>query len=227
LRVAVVLLVSTRHVATSFTVCHLSKGQQQKLQQERSGVSTFLTMDGPLVVIDKRRMTKRSFFVLNAMNNDNNKGEDNRISTSTTTTRTTTTFSTLVEDDDEEYNISIASAFDVQNAMDDPNAIVLDVRSVDEIIEQGHLQVDRQWIHAECTCSPGGWQQQDACPLLRVAAESLIPDKSTPVIVYSTTWGKRAALAKQILHQKGYTHVLNAGAFSNLGYLQIYKDANI
>mmetsp|Transcript_8106 Transcript_8106/g.10618 ORF Transcript_8106/g.10618 Transcript_8106/m.10618 type:complete len:128 (+) Transcript_8106:180-563(+) len=108
---------------------------------------------------------------------------------------------------------------DVQDAMDDPSAIVLDVRSVEEIVEKGHLQVDRQWVHAECS-------SQGSCPLLSVASESLIPQKSTPVIVYCGS-GECASLAKDLLERQGYLHVLNAGAFANLGYLQIYQDANI
>jgi phage shock protein E len=87
----------------------------------------------------------------------------------------------------------------------------LDVRRIDEILESGFLKTDRQWVHAQCTLTE--------CPLLDVAAESLIPDKHAPVVVYCAS-GKRADKAKELLESKGYVNVLNAGGLGDLGYLK-------
>jgi phage shock protein E len=104
-----------------------------------------------------------------------------------------------------------ASPQDVKGALADPKTTVLDVRRVDEILESGFLKSDRQWVHAQCTLTE--------CPLLAVAAESLIADKNAPVVVYCAS-GKRAAKAKEVLESKGYSNVLNAGGLGDLSYLK-------
>jgi phage shock protein E len=104
-----------------------------------------------------------------------------------------------------------ASPQDVKGALVNPKTTVLDVRRVDEILDNGFLKTDRQWVHAQCTPTE--------CPLLDVVAESLIPDKNAPVVVYCAS-GKRADKAKEVLESKGYTNVLNAGGLGDLGYLK-------
>jgi phage shock protein E len=107
---------------------------------------------------------------------------------------------------------SFATPQVVRGALANPKTTVLDVRRLDEILESGFLKTeDRQWVHAPCTLTE--------CPLLDVAAESLIPDKHAPVVVYCAS-GKRAAKAKEVLESKGYVNVLNAGTFGGLGYLK-------
>jgi phage shock protein E len=106
---------------------------------------------------------------------------------------------------------SFASHHVVRGALANPKTTVLDVRRIDEIQENGFLKTDRQWVHAQCTLTE--------CPLLDMAAESLIPDKHAPVVVYCAS-GKRAAKAKEVLESKGYVNVLNAGGLGDLGYLK-------
>jgi phage shock protein E len=105
---------------------------------------------------------------------------------------------------------SFASPKSVEHALTNPATTVLDARQVDEILEYGFLKTDRQWVNAACTLQE--------CPLLEVAAGSLILNKKAPVVVYCSS-GKRAAKAKQVLESKGYTTVLNAGPLSGLDYL--------
>jgi phage shock protein E len=104
-----------------------------------------------------------------------------------------------------------ASPQDVKGALANPKTTVLDVRRVDEILDSGFLKTDRQWVHAQCTLTE--------CPLLNVAAESLIPDKNAPVVIYCAS-GKRAGKAKEVLESLGYANVLNAGGLGDLGYLK-------
>jgi rhodanese-related sulfurtransferase len=107
----------------------------------------------------------------------------------------------------------------IQQALTHRHVTVVDVRGIDEIQANGYWKVKQQkrqgdndstsatavqWIHAPCTL--------DACPLLSVASESLLPDKSAPVILYCAS-GKRATKAQQVLIRLGYTNVLNAGGF--------------
>ena len=40
-------------------------------------------------------------------------------------------------------------------------------------------------------------------------------DTSTPIVVFCRS-GSRAELAKQVLTQKGFTHVINAGGYTDL-----------
>jgi rhodanese-related sulfurtransferase len=103
---------------------------------------------------------------------------------------------------------NIAAPQDVEDALADPKATILDVRGVDEILESGYLKTGHKLVHAQCTV--------DACPLLSLAAEDLIPDKSAPVVVYCVA-GKRAAKAKEVLEAKGYKNVVNAGGFGFWG----------
>jgi len=110
---------------------------------------------------------------------------------------------------------SFASPESVQHALANPATTILDVRRVDEILENGFLsKTGTQWVHASCT--------PQECPLLEVAAGSLIPNKEAPVVIYCAS-GKRAEMAKQVLERKGYTTVLNAGGHGGLDYLNSMK----
>lgn len=101
--------------------------------------------------------------------------------------------------------VVLDSPDDIQNALKNPNAVVLDVRGIDEIQANGYLRnTGRQWLHTPCSLTE--------CPLLDVAAEDLIRDKDAPVIVYCAS-GKRATKAKEVLESKGYKQVLNAGGY--------------
>lgn len=101
--------------------------------------------------------------------------------------------------------ITIAAPEEIKNALSNPKTTVLDVRRVEEIVENGYLKTpNNQWVHAPCTL--------EECPLLQVASESLIRDLTEPVVVYCAS-GKRANVAKEFLEGKGYKLVLNAGGY--------------
>lgn len=105
--------------------------------------------------------------------------------------------------------ITLSPLRDIQDALEQSNAVVVDARSVQEIVDNGYFAPPSQsarWVHAECTI--------DSCPLLEATATTLIGGnkKETPVVVYCAS-GKRAARAKKTLEQMGYRKVLNAGAF--------------
>lgn len=114
--------------------------------------------------------------------------------------------------------LHIASPEEVLKLFAKRNAVILDVRSQAEIDLQGLIQTHgRPWVQVGCTAME--------CPSLPSAARSLFHSHSMPIIVHCST-GSRAAKAKQILDDMGYTQVVNAGAFTDLDYLQKAADRN-
>ncbi|CAB9528647.1 phage shock protein E [Seminavis robusta] len=109
----------------------------------------------------------------------------------------------------------IDSADHVLNTFAQPNAIILDVRSQPEIDCQGLIHTHRPWLQTSCTPME--------CPSLSGVARTMFPDKNIPIIVHCSS-GMRAAKAKEVLETMGYTQVVNAGAFEDLGYLQLAAD---
>lgn len=102
--------------------------------------------------------------------------------------------------------VVLSSTADIQQALSNKDAIVLDARRVDEIQANGYFSTTNcQWVHAPCT--PDG-----DCPILAAAADALLRDKTAPIIVYCAS-GKRASVAQSFLQERGYTTVLNAGGY--------------
>lgn len=81
-------------------------------------------------------------------------------------------------------------------------ALVLDVRSTDEFAA-GHLDKAENIPVDEVESRLGA------------IGEKVGNDKSKPIAVYCAAGG-RAARAKQMLEKAGYTHVTNAGGYSDL-----------
>ena len=133
-------------------------------------------------------------------------------SSSSTTTTTTTTqlrglgFGTLfgIGTDDR------PTKEQVHRALQDPRTVLVDARTLDEIRQTGYLHsrtnrnIHHRWIHA-----PGSPFEN---PILDMAAQDMIPDRTTPVLVYCAS-GKRAGKAKHVLEDKGYQTVLNLGGY--------------
>ena len=110
--------------------------------------------------------------------------------------------------------VEVASPQDIHNALQHPDVTVIDARSVGELEQHGYFNSalssphgPRRWIHAEAT--------KEKAPLLQVAAETLLPDKEAPVVVYCGS-GIRATTCKNVLEQQGYKTVLNAGGLADL-----------
>ncbi|GKY97106.1 hypothetical protein MPSEU_000669100 [Mayamaea pseudoterrestris] len=99
----------------------------------------------------------------------------------------------------------------VKQAARDPSCYWVDVRSEEEVINRkiGYVSTDKRWVYAPC--------HDDACPILQVTAENMIPEKNAQIIVYCSS-GRRAAIAKETLEGKGYTNVINAGGLVDVFY---------
>lgn len=103
----------------------------------------------------------------------------------------------------------IASQEEVMKLANQPNTVVLDVRSVDEV-QSGKVECPG-WVH--CSVTPMG------APELEQDPEAIVgSDKAAPIIIYCGS-GKRASIAKGTLEAKGYTNVVNAGGLCDVGYL--------
>ena len=101
--------------------------------------------------------------------------------------------------------VPIASKKDLQRALSNPDTMVLDIRSAEEIAKTGYWGTNTaHWANA-----PGSLEENI---LLSTAAKGLVHDPKTRVIVYCRGGG-RAAKAKEILEAQGYENVMNAGGF--------------
>lgn len=69
--------------------------------------------------------------------------------------------------------VDVDSPDDVLNVFQKPNAVILDVRSKEEIVRDGFIRTSAQTPWFQVSCTPKD------CPLLDVAAENMIPDKSS------------------------------------------------
>jgi rhodanese-related sulfurtransferase len=109
----------------------------------------------------------------------------------------------------EEYKI--ASAEQVKLSAKDPSCYWVDVRSEEEVTNRklGYVATDKRWLYAPCN--------DESCPILDVTAENMMPQKDAKIIVYCSS-GRRAAKAKELLENKGYTDVVNAGGLVDVFY---------
>jgi rhodanese-related sulfurtransferase len=100
----------------------------------------------------------------------------------------------------------------IQNALkSNRQTVIIDVRGLDEIQSNGVFNPTSaiinqlRWMSAPCTL-------QDGCPLLESCSDVMLRDKTSPIVIYCAS-GKRADKAKQLLIDKGYQYVYNAGAY--------------
>eukprot|EP00579_Thalassiosira_antarctica_P008646 CAMPEP_0201887950 /NCGR_PEP_ID=MMETSP0902-20130614/26265_1 /ASSEMBLY_ACC=CAM_ASM_000551 /TAXON_ID=420261 /ORGANISM="Thalassiosira antarctica, Strain CCMP982" /LENGTH=105 /DNA_ID=CAMNT_0048418037 /DNA_START=59 /DNA_END=376 /DNA_ORIENTATION=+ len=103
---------------------------------------------------------------------------------------------------------SFSTPDQVKAVVDEPGAVILDVRTEDELKEE--QLTSRPFHHMSC--------HVEDCSELMAKAEQLLPDKNAPVVIFCRS-GRRAGKAKEVLEQKGYTKVLNAGGLKDLTYL--------
>jgi len=93
------------------------------------------------------------------------------------------------------------------------DAVVLDVRSLQEIEASGKFQAaDHKWVQAPVT--------PDSAEELVNSSEVVLPDKEAPVVVYCKS-GRRASTAKQALEAMGYKNVLNAGGYDDIKTMEL------
>ena len=114
--------------------------------------------------------------------------------------------------------VEMASPQEIQKALQQrlsstctTTPVIIDARSVGELEQHRYYDpssAGARWIHAKA-------KGKMEAPLLHVAASALIPEKDTPVMVYSGS-GIRATACKDELEKQGYPHVLNAGGLADL-----------
>jgi phage shock protein E len=107
-------------------------------------------------------------------------------------------------------DVTVASASDLREALQNPATTVVDARSLEELQATGIYRCDGQqckWIHAPAS--------KVNAPLLELAATALIPDLDAPVVIYCAL-GYRAASCKRVLEEMGYSNVLNAGGLDDI-----------
>jgi len=87
-------------------------------------------------------------------------------------------------------------------------AVVVDVRSEQEIADSGSFRPTKSWKTVPCTAT-------DATPLIQKASELFPEGKDTPIILYCKS-GRRANTAIEALKEQGYQYVWNAGGYDDI-----------
>mmetsp|Transcript_4851 Transcript_4851/g.6639 ORF Transcript_4851/g.6639 Transcript_4851/m.6639 type:complete len:116 (-) Transcript_4851:224-571(-) len=101
--------------------------------------------------------------------------------------------------------LGLADKSEVKDTTALPGVVFIDVRTEQELKDCG--TIDRPFIHAPCTTQE--------CPILSANAETMIPDPEVPIVVFCRS-GRRAVKAKEVLNEKGYNKVINAGGLEDL-----------
>lgn len=113
----------------------------------------------------------------------------------------------------------IDSDEEIREALQQSGTIILDVRTTEEVTSDGKITdlesfPHHQLIYRQSDCTV------DDCLSLRLSPQDVIPhwnENSSTIIVLHCSSGRRAALAKEILLQQGYTgKLLNVGGYRDL-----------
>jgi len=103
---------------------------------------------------------------------------------------------------------------EVKEALANPETVVLDVRTPEEIVEAGskvYPSTPANWVQTNCNA--------EDCADLRATPTKFVADKTAPIVIYCRS-GRRAAAAKKVLIEEGYTgSILNAGGFDDIADL--------
>ena len=103
------------------------------------------------------------------------------------------------------HSMPLASIEDIQKSLENPNTVILDVRTTPEIKLSGMIQVEgHQWY--QCACSPVARD-------LNINTDDW--DKTACVIVHCRS-GHRSSAAKRVLEARGFENVLDGGGYSKL-----------
>jgi phage shock protein E len=103
-------------------------------------------------------------------------------------------------------NLGLSAPEDIRKSLANDDAVLLDVRTVDEIAASGKFEREgHKWFQSACTPTSADLE----------VSEEMIPNKYAPVIIYCGS-GRRASRAKEILESKGFNNVLNGGGLDDM-----------
>lgn len=106
-----------------------------------------------------------------------------------------------------------ANPDEIKKALLNHETIILDVRNPDEIEADGRLsQYDNTNTCVQTQCTP------TECKSLSESPEKVLQtdDKTITIVVFCRS-GRRAATAKRVLRENGYTgNILNAGGYNDV-----------
>jgi len=100
--------------------------------------------------------------------------------------------------------LGFAAPEEVKKALENPNTIVIDVRSEEEVKATEKLPVPNLKTTG---CH--------ACPHMDGLVDKWVSDKNATIVVFCKS-GRRANVAKERLHGMGYANVLNAGGLEDV-----------
>lgn len=103
-------------------------------------------------------------------------------------------------------DMGLAAPDEIRKSLTNDKAVLLDVRTVDEITASGKFEKEgHKWVQS--SCSPNSVDLD--------VSEEMISNKDAPVIIYCRS-GRRASRAKEILESKGFKNVLNGGGYDDM-----------
>jgi rhodanese-related sulfurtransferase len=101
-----------------------------------------------------------------------------------------------------------ATKREIKEALSKPETVIMDVRTAEEIATDGRVHTENPWVHVtDCTA--------EDCASLRASPEEFVKYKNVGIVIHCKS-GRRAATAKKIMTEKGYTNVLNAGGYCDI-----------
>jgi rhodanese-related sulfurtransferase len=113
----------------------------------------------------------------------------------------------------------IDSDDEIREALQRSGTIVLDVRTIEEVTSEGKITDSESFPHHHLIYRQSDCTVED-CLSLRLQPQDFIPnwnENPSAIIVLHCASGRRAALAKEILLQQGYSgRLLNAGGYRDL-----------
>eukprot|EP00980_Cylindrotheca_fusiformis_P006321 scaffold1356_cov123-Cylindrotheca_fusiformis.AAC.2 len=103
-------------------------------------------------------------------------------------------------------SMGLAAPEDIKKTLNNDSAVLLDVRSMEEIEASGKFEKEgHPWVQSACMPTS---EDMDI-------SEELESNKDAPIVVYCRS-GRRASRAKEILESKGFKNVLNAGGYDDM-----------
>jgi phage shock protein E len=115
--------------------------------------------------------------------------------------------------------LGFSSPGEVKEALSNPDTLIIDVRSHEEIAATAAVDITIGGVDAATAVSKVLTPGCHDGPALEEMTLQMAPDKNTTIVIYCLS-GRRAGIAKEKLQNIGYQRVLNAGGLNDVLAIQ-------